>query len=170
MRIKTFNNKYVFAYPTHKTDNSYLRTRCCGSKDAVGRKDVTVPGKRTTFLIHCKRSGDQNTVMFEILNSKNNNPSGYYFYADPRYQRQGIYAYKPSWGQANLFNFIIKRWMGPVIALRTAVSRSNWLSFSETGHGYVSFRNRFSNQNSFPSMADTFTLEEGIYTDIYFNL
>ena len=166
MRIKTFNNKYVYAYPTHSTDNSFLRTRCCGGKDAVGRKDVTVPGKRTTFLIHCQRVHNQNTVKFEILNSRNNNPSGYYFFADGGYRNQGIYAYKPSWHEGTLFNFIIKRWRGPVVAIRTFGASSNWLTFSDTGHGYVSFRNPFSDQNEFPSMADTYTLEAGICAHI----
>ncbi|XP_078354049.1 uncharacterized protein LOC144638704 [Oculina patagonica] len=165
VRIKTFNNKYVWAYATHKTDNSYLRTRCCGAKDAVGRKDITVPGQHTTFLIHCKRANNQNVFRFEIL-SKRNSPSGYYFYADPTYYKWGLYAYKPQWDDGYKFNFIIERWRGPVVAIRMqgkAGSRylsesSNWLKFSETGDGYVSgYKNLY--RGGFPSMADTFTLE-----------
>ena len=166
VRIKTYNGKYVYAYATHKTDNSYLRTRCCGGKDAVGRKDVKVPSRRTTFLVHCKRIGNQNTVMFEILNNRNNYPSGYYFYADPAYLRYGIYAYKPQWDDKPLFNFIINRWRGPVVGIRTYGARSNWLSFGETRNsdGYVrAYRNPApNNPNSLPSMAETYTLEAGM--------
>ena len=165
VRIKTYNGKYVYAYATHKTDNSYLRTRCCGGKDAVGRKDVKVPSRRTTFRVHCKRIGNQDTVLFEILNSRNNYPSGYYFYADPAYLRYGIYAYKLQWDDKNRCNFIIKRWRGPVVGIRTYGANSNWLSFGETSNsdGYVrAYRNRVHNTNSFPGMAETYTLEAGM--------
>ena len=171
VRIKTFNNKYVWAYATHKTDNSYLRTRCCGGKDAVGRKDITVPGRHTTFLVHCKRSNNQNVFRFEILSNRNT-PSGYFFYADPVYYKWGLYAYKPKWDDGYKFNFIIKRWRGPVVAIRmqgkagarTYQESSNWLKFSETSHGYVSgYKNLYQNPPGFPSMVDTFTLEAGTY-------
>ncbi|KAJ7386524.1 hypothetical protein OS493_008660 [Desmophyllum pertusum] len=168
VRIKTFDNKYVWANPTHKTDNSYLRTRCCGGKDAVGRKDVTVPGRRTTFIVHCQQANNQNVFRFEILGKNNYAPSGYFFYANPTYYQYGLYAYKPKWDDGYKFNFIIQRWRGPVVGIRMqgkaggskhASERSNWLKFSEDGDGYVSGYNNPYRRGSFPSMADAFTLE-----------
>ena len=149
----------------HTTDLSYVRTRCCGAKDAVGRKDIKVSSRRTTFLVRCKRIGDQDTVMFEILNKRNNNPSGYYFYADPAWLRVGIYAYKPEWHKSARYNFVIKRWRGPVVGIRTYGRRSNWLSFWETrnSNGYLrAYKNPVYYTSSFPSIDKTFTLEAGM--------
>ncbi|KAJ7386527.1 hypothetical protein OS493_008663 [Desmophyllum pertusum] len=66
------------------------------------------------------------------------------------------------------FNFIIDRWRGPVVGIRmqgkagarSYQDSSNWLKFSETGHGYVSgYKNLYRNPPGFPNMVDTFTLE-----------
>ena len=101
--------------------------------------------------------------MFEILNNKDNNASGYYFYANPLYLKYGIYAYKPEWDTKPLFNFIIKRWRGPVVGIRTYGARSNWLSFWETNDGYVrAYGHPVLDANSLPSMAETYTLEAGM--------
>ena len=164
VRIKTYNGKYVYANPTHKGDLSYLRTRCCEVKDVLGRKDVKVPSRHTTFLVHCERIDKQNTVKFEILKGKNNEPSGYYIYADRAYQQYGMYAYKPEWDTKHRVNFIIKRWRGPVVAIRTYGAGSNWWSFGETSNtdGYVrAYKNPYST-NSFPKVDKTFTLEAGM--------
>ena len=168
VRIKTYNGKYVYAYAYHKYDTSYVRTRCCGGKDAVGRKDVKVPSRRTTFRVHCKRIGNTNTVMFEILNNKNNNPSGYYIYANPAYLRYALRVYKPEWDKRPTFNFVIKRWRGPVVAIRTYGAGSNWWSFGETSNtdGYVrAYKNPVYSTNSFPNIDKTFTLEAGMVWD-----
>ncbi|KAL9950612.1 hypothetical protein ACROYT_G043135 [Oculina patagonica] len=171
VRIKTFNNKYVWANPKHKGGGSYLRTRCCGGKDAVGRDDVTVPGRRTTFMVHCLKANNQNVFRFEILNWWNNNPSGYFFYANPSYYQYGLYAYKPTSAKAKYayrFNFIIKRWRGPILAIRTQgkagaradSDKSNWLKFRDDGDGYVSgYQNLYRSPPGFPSLTDAFTLE-----------
>ena len=168
----------MFAYATHRTDNRYLRTRCCGVKDAVGRRDVTVRSRRSTFLVHCEHlDGIQDTVKFEILNKRNNSPSGYYFYADPWQSRTGLIEYKPEWvdkDQRCRFNFVIHRWRGPVVAIRTyrhnLLRASNWFSFWETenSNGYV--RAYKSPPNAFPSLPKTFILEAGMVTWLIINL
>ncbi|KAK2563042.1 hypothetical protein P5673_014052 [Acropora cervicornis] len=167
VRLRTFNDKYIFAYATDSGDNSYLRTRCCGAKDAVGRSDVKVPGRRTTFLIHCQRIGNENTFKFEILNEKNNNPSGYYFYADLKWAQYGIWAKEYTDDpDPNYFEFVLHRWCGPVIAIRTyrpGPDPSNWVTFGERRNSdgrVTAFRNLVSDKkNSLPNFADTYTLE-----------
>ena len=174
VRIKTFNDKYVWAYPTHKGDTSYLRTRCCGVKDAVGRKDITLPGTKTTFIVHCLRANNENVFRFEILSSSKN-PSGYYFDADPVYSQYGVYANKLTRVSAKdryRFNFIVSRKRGPVIGIRTQGKageryesmRSNWLKFHDGGRGSVTgYKNLYT--RNFPSMEDTFTLEAGMWAN-----
>ncbi|KAL9950617.1 hypothetical protein ACROYT_G043140 [Oculina patagonica] len=170
IRIKTFNDKYVWAEPKYWGEGSYLRTRCCGAKDATGRTDVTEPGRRTTFLIHCKRANNQNVFSFEILAKDKNTPSGYFFYADPNHYKIGLYARKLSSKakHAHKFNFIIDRWRGPVVAIRTQgkagttkeQEKSMWLKFSDTGHGYVSGHNNlYRDPPGFPNFSDMFSLE-----------
>lgn len=112
VRIKTFNDKYVWAYPTHKGDTSYLRTRCCGVKDAVGRKDITLPGTKTIFIVHCLRANNENVFRTEILSSSKN-PSCYYFDADPVYSQYGVYANKlresvPKTGTDSILSYLAR--------------------------------------------------------------
>ena len=113
-------NTYLPMPPPDSGDNSYLRTRCCGAKDAVGRSDVKVPGRRTTFLIHCQRIGNENTCKCEMLSGKNNNPSGYYFYADLDWAQYGIWAEEYTDDPDSVyFELVLHRWRGPVIVIRT---------------------------------------------------
>ena len=75
-----------------------------------------------------------------------------------------MYAYKPKWGERPLFNFIIKRWRGPVVAIRTYYN-PNWWSFDERhdSDGYVTaYNSPVFYTNSFPSLDKTFTLEAGM--------
>ena len=70
VRIKTFDGKYWHAVPSKscKTREEYLcvKTRCCGSKSSVGQRDITEPGRRTTFKVHC--ADNMGVAMFELLN------------------------------------------------------------------------------------------------------
>ena len=103
--------------------------------------------------------------MFEILNKINNYPSGYYFYVNPYYRRYGLRAYKPQWDKGTRFNFVIKRWRGPVVGIRTYGSHSDWLSFKDerNSDGSVkAYKNQVYYFSDFPSMDKTFTLEAGM--------
>ena len=80
VRIKTFDGKYWHAIPSDSlsgscyTDHSLcVKTRCCGSKPSVGQRDITEPGRRTIFKVHCERNmwykgKGGHVVMFELLN------------------------------------------------------------------------------------------------------
>ena len=138
----------------------------------MGRKDVTLPGTHTTFIVHCKKVNNQNVFRFEILDTWKR-PSGYYFYANPTYYQYGVYAYKAAKVKAKYdyrLNFIIQRLRGPVMAIRMQgkagaradSEKSNWLKFSDERHGYVSGYQNLYHRGKFPSMADTFSLEAGI--------
>lgn len=132
----------MWAYPTHKDDTSNFCTRCCGRKDAVGRKDIAIPGTHTTFIVHFLKENNEN------INEKLTKVK-----AADRYR----------------FNFIVSRKRGPVIGIRTQGKpgktyesmRSNWLKFQDGHRGYVSgYKNPYN--GNFPSMEDTFTLETGL--------
>ena len=68
VRIKTYHNRYIYS---GINDYHELKTRCCGVKDAVGRTEITTPGRRTTFIVHCiaddAEAGGEKTVAFEPL-------------------------------------------------------------------------------------------------------
>ncbi|XP_031571908.1 uncharacterized protein LOC116306019 [Actinia tenebrosa] len=160
VRIRTYNNKYLWAYGTENGDNSYVRTRCCGGKDAVGRTDVMIPGLRTTFRVHCGKIGNQDTVRFEVLTDKRTGvirPSGYYFYADTRWKKL-FSKQNPSSSDSDA-NFILTRWRGPVIAIKSARNRY-WWTFAEDGHGSILIKSHtVQRYPRFPPLYDAFTLE-----------
>ena len=132
-----------------------------------------MPGQRTTFIIHCQRIGNENTFKFEILNEKNNNPSGYYFYADLDWAQYGIWAEEYTDDPDSVyFEFVLHRWCGPVIAIRTykpGPDPNNWVTFGERRNSdgrVTAFRNLVSDKkNSLPNFADTYTLEAGTKTE-----
>lgn len=156
-------NTYLLMPPTLGITAISEHDGCCGAKDAVGRSDVKVPGRRTTFIIHCQRIGNENTFKFEILNKKNNNPWGYYFYADLDWAQYGIWAEEYTDDPDSVyFEFVLHRWCGPVIAIRTyrpGPDPSNWVTFEERRNSdgrVTAFRNLVSDKkNSLPNFADT---------------
>lgn len=110
---------------------------------------------------------------FEILNGKNNNPSGYYFYTDLDWVQYGIGAEEYTDDPDSVyFEFVLHRWRGPVIAIRTyrpGTYPSNWVTFWERRNSdgrVTAFRNLvYDKKNSLPNFADTYTLEAGTKTE-----
>jgi len=164
VRIQTYNNKYIWAYATENGNKSYIRTRCCGGKDAVGRADVLIPGIHTTFRVHCGNIDVQHTVRFEVLTDRRTDvarSSGYYFYADTRWNR--MFSKRSPSSSDRDANFILTRWRGSVVAIKSARNRY-WWAFSEDGHGSILIRSRSSTVERyprFPPLYDAFTLEMG---------
>jgi hypothetical protein len=159
VRLKTYNGKYVFAEPKDTTDASYARTRCCGVKDVVGREDVKVPGRRTTFHVRCNTIGEELTARFEVLKYQSNEPSGYYLYANPRYS--SMYVVNSPNAADRKANFVLQRWQaGPQIGIKS-LSRDTWLTFYEDGSGSINVKNKQVSNNPFPYVGDRFTIEIG---------
>ena len=141
----------------------FLLSRCCGKF----AKPVTAPGVRTTFKVHCGSYGGSESVRFEILRKANhrvvssdNQPSGYFFYAD-NYQQ--IWANDNSNANAKETNFRLHRWRGPVVGIEIVNSR-RWISFSDTSmHGRLSVwsRDKRLSDHPKPALYDTFTIEIG---------
>ncbi|KAL9977466.1 hypothetical protein ACROYT_G014872 [Oculina patagonica] len=170
VRIKTVFDSYVWAEPIDSGEGSYLQTFCW--RDREGRTEVTEPGKRTTFLVHCQRANNQNVFRFEVLSSHKNTPSGYYFYADPDNYETALVTRKLSPGtkHAHRFNFIIKRWRGPVVAIQTQGKagatkeneKSMWLRYTRKDGYAADYVSSYRKQQPFPNFTDMFSLEAGI--------
>ena len=125
----------------------------------IGRADVKVPGRRTTFRVHCGVINNEYTVRFEILKTGSNEPSGYYFYGDPNWD--DIYAKQNPSSTDRKANFVLKRWRGPVTAIKS-LQTNNWLTFFEDDDGLVSVeRKPLSQYPEFPHLYDAFNLELG---------
>ena len=56
------------------------------------------------------------------------------------------------------------RTQGTTVSYSSHKELSNWLTFSERDHGYISgFDKPFKKYPNFPSLTDTFTLESGMF-------
>lgn len=162
VRIRTYNGKYLMAYAKSR---SSVKTRCCGSKDVVGLKDVRTPGRLTTYIIHCTSAGNgKMAYSFEQLNSKNQ-PSKLHITAIGRNGELQAYP-KPRSGfssvTGNKMVFYVERWRGPVVAMKSFYY-DKWVTFSDERNldGEV-FLDKTSNGQAFPNMAMTFSFEQGI--------
>jgi hypothetical protein len=101
-------------------------------------------------------------VRFEVLTNKRTGvvrPSGYYLYADERYGR--MYSKQNPSSSDQEANFILKRWRGPVIAIKSARNRY-WWTFLDDGHGSILIKStKVERYPNFPPLYDAFTLELG---------
>ena len=157
VRIKTYNGRYLWAYPTNQGDKRWVRTRCCGKTESNGLEDSVHPGTRTTFKVHC--SPDKSTVRFEVFKYDINTPSGYFLYAAKRYGMV-FSEYKPSENDEST-QFILKRWRGSLFGIKSAANKT-WWTFGDDDNGFVDTKSRsVERYPDIPPFYDIYSLELG---------
>lgn len=161
VRIRTYNGKYLWAEPRTSTDAKYVRTRCCGVKDVVGREDIRIPTLRSTFKVHCNLQllGEHRPVVqFEVLKYDNAQPSGHFLYANPTSSKPLYVVRNPDFASAGV-SFVLDRWKaGTQIGIQT-LGREAWWSFYDDGDGDINVRSASKSQFPIPNVSERFSIE-----------
>ena len=133
-------------------------------------KDITEPGVKTTFKVHCPAG---RKVEFEVLKMStrkkadvkiDNKPSGYFIRGDPK--QDSVAANKKDARKWDSY-FILLWWRGSVVGIENKQYKK-WVVYSDNSEGAmlsprIVHNKKLLTRYPIPSFIDTFTVEIGLF-------